>query len=143
MSTVVSTATNNSKTELAFGAENLRKRIEARSARVGVLGLGYVGLPLAMTFEGAGFDVVGMDLSAEKVGALTNGDSYIAEVTSERLRGALNTGRFVATTDLDAIKELDTISICVPTPLRKTKDPDLSYVISAADAIASRLRPGQ
>src|SRR5438132_6244484 len=114
-------------------AQNLRRRIETGSARIGVLGLGYVGLPLAMTFERAGFNVVGMDLNGVRVAALAKGESYVAEVESHRLREAALAGRFVPTTNLDIIGELDCISICVPTPLRKTKDPDLSYVISAAD----------
>jgi UDP-N-acetyl-D-glucosamine dehydrogenase len=141
MSTLVSMTP--AKADVSSAARKLRQRIEARTARVGVLGLGYVGLPLAMTFERAGFSVIGMDLSTEKVSALSNGESYIAEVTSERLQTATKAGRFVATTNLDILDQLDAVSICVPTPLRKTKDPDLSYVISAADAIASRLRPGQ
>src|SRR5438132_2292383 len=124
-------------------AQNLRKRIETGTARIGVLGLGYVGLPLAMTFERAGFNVIGMDLNAERVAALANGESYVAEVASDHLKQAMTAGRFVPTTRLDILEELDCISICVPTPLRKTKDPDLSYVISAADAIASRLHPEQ
>src|SRR5438445_10757962 len=114
-------------------AESLRNRIETRTARVGVLGLGYVGLPLAMTFERAGFEVVGIDLNAERVATLNGGTSYIAEVTSERLQAATSAGRFVATTNLDVINDLDVISICVPTPLRKTRHPDLPYVISAAE----------
>jgi UDP-N-acetyl-D-glucosamine dehydrogenase len=108
-----------------------------------VLGLGYVGLPLAMAFERVGFQVFGIDLNAERVESLNKGESYIAEVTSEQLSQATRAGRFEATTDLNIIRELDTVSICVPTPLRKTKDPDLSFVISAAEAIASRIRPGQ
>src|SRR5437868_15480348 len=99
MSTAVSDI--GSKPAPSSAAENLRKRIEARTARIGVLGLGYVGLPLAMTFEGAGFNVVGMDLNPERVDALNAGTSYIAEVGSEHLRAATSARRFVATTDLD------------------------------------------
>ncbi|HYR83110.1 MAG TPA: nucleotide sugar dehydrogenase [Terriglobia bacterium] len=141
MSTFVSDIRDHSDRSLAAG--NLRKRIETGTARIGVLGLGYVGLPLAMTFERAGFNVVGMDLNGERVAALANGESYVAEVDSEHLKAAMAAGRFVPTTRLDIIEELDCISICVPTPLRKTKDPDLSYVISAADAIANRLHSEQ
>ena len=141
MSTAVSDI--RSKPAQSSAAKNLMARIEAGSARIGVLGLGYVGLPLAMTFERAGFNVVGMDLNGVRVAALAKGESYVAEVESHRLREAALAGRFVPTTNLDIIGELDCISICVPTPLRKTKDPDLSYVISAADAIARRLRPEQ
>src|SRR5438046_806086 len=143
MSTVVSLKAEKSEQELPSIAENFRKRIESRTARIGVLGLGYVGLPLAMTFEKAGFDVVGMDLNSQRVDTLNGGTSYIEEVGSERLQAAITAGRFAATTDLDVIDELDAVSICVPTPLRKTKDPDLSYVISAADAIAGHLHSGQ
>lgn len=142
MSTVVSPSEKH-ELDISSAAEILKKRIAAGTARVGVLGLGYVGLPLAMTFERAGFEVVGMDLNAQRVAELKNGESYIAEVGSEHLRTATAAGRFAATTDLDAIADLDAVSICVPTPLRKTKDPDLSYVISAADAIAARLHRGQ
>ncbi|HYR83878.1 MAG TPA: nucleotide sugar dehydrogenase [Terriglobia bacterium] len=141
MSTSVSDIRDHSDRSLA--ATNLRKRIEAGTAHIGVLGLGYVGLPLAMTFERAGFNVVGMDLNGDRVAALANGESYVAEVDPEHLRTAMAAGRFVPTTHLDIIEELDCISICVPTPLRKTKDPDLSYVISAAEAIASRLHSEQ
>jgi UDP-N-acetyl-D-glucosamine dehydrogenase len=131
------------QTPLSVSARNLRTRIEAGTARIGVLGLGYVGLPLAMTFERAGFNVIGMDLNGERVAALSNGESYVAEVSSSHLKEATAAGRFVPTTSLDIIEELDCVCICVPTPLRKTKDPDLSYVISAADAIARHLRPEQ
>ena len=128
---------------LSVSARNLRTRIEAGTARIGVLGLGYVGLPLAMTFERAGFKVIGMDLNGERVAALANGESYVAEVTASRLKEATAAGRFVPTTNLEVIEELDCVSICVPTPLRKTKDPDLSYVISAAEAIARHLHREQ
>src|SRR5438309_6296105 len=117
MSTVVSLEAEKSEQELPSVAANFRKRIESRTARIGVLGLGYVGLPLAMTFEKAGFSVIGMDLNSERVDALNNGSSYIAEVTSECLRSAIKTGRFVATADLDVIDDLYAVSICVPTPL--------------------------
>jgi UDP-N-acetyl-D-glucosamine dehydrogenase len=141
MSTFVSDIRDHSDRSLA--ARNLRQRIEAGTARIGVLGLGYVGLPLAMTFERAGFNVIGFDLNGERVAALANGESYVAEVESDHLRKAMTAGRFVPTTHLELIQEVDCISICVPTPLRKTKDPDLSYVISAADAIAGSLHSEQ
>src|SRR5437016_915507 len=97
MSTLVSTGA----VKASSAMDHLRTKIEGRTARIGVLGLGYVGLPLAMTFEKAGFSVIGMDLNSERVDALNNGSSYIAEVTSEYLRSATKTGRFVATADLD------------------------------------------
>jgi UDP-N-acetyl-D-glucosamine dehydrogenase len=129
--------------KLSPAARNLRSRIEAGTARIGVVGLGYVGLPLAMAFERAGFNVIGIDLDGTRVARLAKGESYVAEVQSDDLRKAMLAGRFVPTTNLDVIEELDSVSICVPTPLRKTKDPDLSYVISAADAIACRLHREQ
>jgi len=141
MSTVVPVTQRELK--LSPAARNLRSRIEAGTARIGVVGLGYVGLPLAMAFERGGFNVVGIDLDGVRVARLANGESYVAEVQSDHLREAMLAGRFVPTTNLDVIDELDCVSICVPTPLRKTKDPDLSFVISAADAIACRLRREQ
>src|SRR5437016_8867794 len=141
MSTVVPVTQGELK--LSPAARNLRSRIEAGTARIGVVGLGYVGLPLAMAFERGGFNVVGIDLDGVRVARLANGESYVAEVQSDHRREAMLAGRFVPTTNLDVIDELDCVSICVPTPLRKTKDPDLSFVISAADAIACRLRREQ
>jgi UDP-N-acetyl-D-glucosamine dehydrogenase len=121
----------------------LRGKIQNGTARLGVVGLGYVGLPLAMTMEGGGFQVLGLDLNEDRVAQLNAAVSHIPDVDAVKLQDAIHRGRFVATTDLDRIGELDVVSICVPTPLRKTKDPDLSFVISAADAVAKRLRPGQ
>src|SRR5215831_1911754 len=117
--------------------------IKTKRCRFGVIGLGYVGLPLGLTLNQAGFDVTGIDIDTKRVNAIHSGRSYITDVSELELQNALRDGRFRATTDLAVIRELDCISICVPTPLRKTKDPDMSYIIAAADAIAKELRPGQ
>ena len=122
--------------------DKLLAKIENRSARVGVIGLGYVGLPLAMEFAQNGFTVVGIETSAEKVASINTRQSYIPDVATEDLAALVADGKLSATTDYTAIKELDTISICVPTPLRKTRDPDMSYVISAAEDIAEHLPVG-
>src|SRR3989454_3164449 len=121
----------------------LETRIKSKQARFGVIGLGYVGLPLALTLNEAGFDVTGIDIDTNRVDAIVAGRSYITDISDKELQKATAQKRFRATTDLSEIRNLDAVSICVPTPLRKTKDPDMSYVISAADAIAKALRPGQ
>jgi UDP-N-acetyl-D-glucosamine dehydrogenase len=123
-------------------AQTLIDRIERREARVGVVGLGYVGLPLAVELARSGFHVVGIDLDSRKVASLLAGRSYIADVPSSELSALIASGRLGATTDFAAVRDLDSISICVPTPLRKTKDPDLSYIISATQQIAAYLRSG-
>ncbi|MBI4474034.1 MAG: nucleotide sugar dehydrogenase [Acidobacteria bacterium] len=123
--------------------EKLKTRIQTRQARFGVIGLGYVGLPLGLTLNAAGFDVTGIDIDSNRVEAITAARSYITDVTGDELLKVVTSRKFRATTDLSAIRELDAISICVPTPLRKTKDPDMSYVVAAADSIARNLRPGQ
>jgi UDP-N-acetyl-D-glucosamine dehydrogenase len=124
-----------------LGAE-LKKRITNRTARVGVLGLGYVGLPLAVEFARAGFDVTGIDVQRSKVDQFNSGHSYIKDVKDGVFAPLIESGKLRATTDFSVIRDLDTIDICVPTPLRKTKDPDMSYVVSATDAIAEYLHPG-
>jgi len=121
----------------------LENRIKSKTARFGVIGLGYVGLPLALTLSEAGFDVTGIDIDSNRVDAIVAGRSYITDVTDEELQKATRQKRFRATTHLPELRNLDAVSICVPTPLRKTKDPDMSYVVSAADAIARELRPAQ
>jgi UDP-N-acetyl-D-glucosamine dehydrogenase len=120
----------------------LRERISGRTARVGVLGLGYVGLPLAVEFARAGFDVTGIDIQQSKVDQFNRGESYIKDVKDEVFRPLVESGKLRATSDYAAIAQLDTIDICVPTPLRKTKDPDMSFVVSASEAIAKHLHPG-
>ena len=120
----------------------LRERIDNRTARVGVVGLGYVGLPLAVEFARAGFEATGIDLDQRKVDAINQGTSYIPDVETEEVARLVSAGRLRATTDFGAVAALDTINICVPTPLRKTKDPDMSYIVSAVEGIAKHLHPG-
>ncbi len=118
-------------------------RISAGEARVGILGLGYVGLPLAVEFGTAGLPVIGFDLSEAKVERLNAGESYIQDVETARLKDLVSRGRLEATTDFARISECDALIICVPTPLSKTKDPDLSMVVSAARKIADNMKAGQ
>ena len=120
----------------------LLDHIAARSARIGVIGLGYVGLPLATIFAEAGFHVVGVDIDERKVRLLNQGVSYIEDIEADRLAPLVEQGRLEATTDFGALDACDAVSICVPTPLRKTRDPDISHILSAADAIAAHLHPG-
>ncbi len=116
-------------------------RIQTREATVGVVGLGYAGLPLAVTFAEAGFEVVGIDLDEARVQAVNEGRSYLVDVPAQRYDEL--EGRLRATSDPSAIAELDALTICVPTPLSKTRTPDISYVVSAAEAVAESLRPDQ
>jgi UDP-N-acetyl-D-glucosamine dehydrogenase len=109
---------------------------------VGVVGLGYVGLPLAVEFAQAGFTVTGIDVNAGKVAQVNAGKSYIGDISSEVLAPLVKAGKLTATTDFDAVHNLDTVNICVPTPLRKTKDPDMSFVAESAAAIGERLHSG-
>jgi UDP-N-acetyl-D-glucosamine dehydrogenase len=121
----------------------LKTKIQQRQARVAIIGLGYVGLPLALALGEVGFIVTGLDIDPKKIAALRAGKSYITDISDSELGQALSEKRLIPTSDLDALEALDTITICVPTPLRKTKDPDLSFIMSATDAIATRLRRGQ
>jgi len=123
-------------------AAELFSRISEKRAKLGVLGLGYVGLPLAVEYAKAGFDVTGIDLSQEKVDSFNQGISYIKDVPDSLIRPLVESGRLRASTDFSVIQDLDTVDICVPTPLRKTKDPDMSYVIAATESIAAHLHPG-
>ena len=120
----------------------LEKKLREKTAVVSVIGLGYVGLPLITEFARAGFKTVGFDVDPQKVAAIGRGESYIADVPSEDLLGLVKAGRLRATTDPKALKKSDTISICVPTPLRKTKDPDISYVVRAVEVVRSILHRG-
>lgn len=122
---------------------DLRDRIESREARIGVIGLGYVGLPLAVELGQAGFRVTGFDVDPVKVRGLAQGRSYIGDVESSAVAALLEQGRLEATTDFDGLAEMDIINICVPTPLRKTRDPDVSYIASAVEEIRKHLREGQ
>jgi len=117
------------------------ERLRTREAKIGIVGLGYAGLPLAMAFAETGFEVTGIDLDEARVRALTEGRSYLVDVPVERF-GKVD-GRFKPTTDYAAASELDALTICVPTPLSKTRTPDLSYIVSAAESVAAHLRNGQ
>jgi UDP-N-acetyl-D-glucosamine dehydrogenase len=121
----------------------LLSKIRDRTALVGIVGMGYVGLPLALTFFEKGFPVLGFDIDEAKVAALQRGESYIRHLDADRLKKACLTGRFGATADFDRLSEPDAILICVPTPLTPQREPDMSYVSSTARQIAARLRTGQ
>ena len=126
----------------ALWKDALSEKIQSRTARVGVVGLGYVGLPLAVEFAKAGFSVTGIDLVDSKVARINAGDSYIQDIAREEVAHLVETNKLTATTDFSVISQLDTINICVPTPLRKTKDPDMSYIVSACQEIAKYFHPG-
>ncbi|HSV86252.1 MAG TPA: NAD(P)-binding domain-containing protein, partial [Levilinea sp.] len=121
---------------------SLIQKLTDRTARVVVLGMGYVGLPLAAVFGDAGFNVIGIDPVAEKVELLNRGESYVGDVSSAHVERLVSTGLLAATTDYRAIQQADAVSICVPTPLRKSGDPDMSYIISAMEGLAPYLHPG-
>jgi len=123
-------------------AEALAEKIRTRKARCGVVGLGYVGLPLAVEFAGIGFEVTGLDVQESKVGQINAGRSYVQDVPGDLMSPLVARGKLKATADFSVVSELDTINICVPTPLRKTKDPDMSYVVKACEEIAIHIRPG-
>jgi UDP-N-acetyl-D-glucosamine dehydrogenase len=120
----------------------LEEKIRNRKARVGIVGLGYVGLPLAVEFAKAGFEVTGIDLSEAKVAKVNAGESYIADIPAHVFGPLVAAGKITATSDFGVISQLDTVNICVPTPLRKTKDPDMSYIVSACQQIAKYFHAG-
>ena len=117
--------------------------IQEMRARAGVIGLGYVGLPLATEFARAGFSATGFEVDADKAAKINSGESYIGDVPSAQVKQLVDNGKLHATTDFDELKDCDAIIICVPTPLRKTKEPDVSYILAAAEEIQKRLRRGQ
>jgi UDP-N-acetyl-D-glucosamine dehydrogenase len=123
--------------------ESLKQKIEGRNATAAVIGLGYVGLPLAMEIAGAGFRVVGIDLDRNKIADLKEGKSYILDVPSALVADAVKAGRFIPTTDFSALRDVDTVSICVPTPLSKSRDPDISFILAATEEIRKYLHKGQ
>jgi UDP-N-acetyl-D-glucosamine dehydrogenase len=123
-------------------ASILEEKIASRRARVGIVGLGYVGLPLAVEFAKAGFSVTGIDLHAGKTERVNAGDSYVGDIPSAVLSKLVQEGKLRATTDFGAVRDLDTVNICVPTPLRKTKDPDMSYIVSACEEIVKHFHAG-
>jgi UDP-N-acetyl-D-glucosamine dehydrogenase len=121
---------------------NLESRIKDKSAEIGIVGLGYVGLPLALAFAEAGFNVTGIDSDKGRVNKITRGISYLLDIDSPRLKNAVASGRLKATTSRSDLRRVDTIIICVPTPLTKTKEPDLTYIVNATNDIARYLRLG-
>ena len=123
-------------------SNNLQSRIESKEAKIGVVGLGYVGLPLAVEFAKAGFSVTGIDIAQERVNQLNSGDNYINDVDSSEFRSFVESGRFIATTDYSVVSNLDAVSICVPTPLSKLKDPDVSFIQSALDELVKYIHSG-
>jgi UDP-N-acetyl-D-glucosamine dehydrogenase len=144
---VVTSVEKSSMSELSPAAAHqvharLLERIRQKQALVGIIGLGYVGLPLARTFSVKGFPILGFDVDAAKVEKLARGESYIGHIPAEVIR-EMRAGRFDATTDFARLKEPDVILICVPTPLTEAREPDLTYVVNSAKAIAAALRPGQ
>ncbi len=122
--------------------EKILSKFANKEATLGVLGLGYVGLPLAVSYAQAGFHVIGFDLDEKKCASLARSESYIIDVTSEELKKVVESGHLVATTDMTRLSEVDSVNICVPTPLGKTRDPDISYIQSAVKAIAPALHDG-
>jgi UDP-N-acetyl-D-mannosaminuronate dehydrogenase len=121
----------------------LKKKIENKKANIGIIGQGYVGLPLAVEFAKAGFKVTGFDNDENKVSSINKGESYILDVPAKDVKELVSSGKLKATTDTKLLNKMDAIIICVPTPLRKTKEPDISYILSASEAIAKNKRKGQ
>jgi UDP-N-acetyl-D-glucosamine dehydrogenase len=121
----------------------LKAKIENKKANIGIIGQGYVGLPLAVEFAKAGFKVTGFDTNEKRVFDINKGISYILDVPAKDVKDLVTSGRFKATTDTKLLNKMDAIIICVPTPLRKTKEPDISYILSASEAIANNKRKGQ
>src|SRR5262245_23373 len=123
-------------------ATELLSRIDERTARLAVIGLGYVGLPLAVEFGQAGFHVIGIDVDEGRVSQLRKGRSYIKDVPTSDVKALVRSGHLEATTDFGALRKADAVHVCVPTPLSKQRDPDLSFVVSAAKQVARHLRRG-
>ncbi|MEM8560422.1 MAG: NAD(P)-binding domain-containing protein, partial [Bacteroidota bacterium] len=128
---------------LSSAARQLLDKVERRDARFAVVGMGYVGLPLAVVFAEAGLDVVGVDVSAERMAELNRGKSYIEDIPNERLAPLVASGKLRGTSNFGVLAEADAISICVPTPLGKTRDPDMSFIAAATEQVAQHLRSGQ
>ena len=121
----------------------LKEKLESRKATAAVIGLGYVGLPLAMEIASAGFNVIGLDLDRNKIATLKQGKSYILDVPEKTIADSLRSGRFTPTSDFSALRNADTVSICVPTPLSKSRDPDISFILAATEEIRKYLHPNQ
>ncbi|MCI0665012.1 MAG: NAD(P)-binding domain-containing protein, partial [Acidobacteria bacterium] len=128
---------------MANSKQSLLDKIASRSARIGVVGLGYVGLPLVVEFARSGFDSLGFEVDAGKAEAINRGESYIPDTSTQLVTELVAAKKLSATTDFTALKDRDIIIICVPTPLRKTKDPDVSFILAASEKIQATLRPGQ
>ena len=128
---------------LTSHASSVIDRIRSKQARIGIIGLGYVGLPLAVEFARAGFDVTGFEIDEAKLQELQAGRSYVPDVPDSQIAEAVHAGKFHVASDMRGLTAMDVIDICVPTPLRKTRDPDLSYVVKAVEAVADALHPGQ
>ncbi len=122
--------------------ETLIKNLKEKKARVAILGLGYVGLPLAVVFGEAGFHVTGVDPDVRKIDAIRQGVSYIPDIKTEAVEKLVKSGHLTATTDFSVLKEIEAVSICVPTPLRQTGDPDMSFIVSATEELAKYMRKG-
>ena len=125
-----------------YTKEVLIQKLKRKEARVGILGLGYVGLPLAVVFAEAGFKVIGIDPDSRKVDSLDKGISYIPDVKTETISALIKSGYLTATTDFSMLRDVDAVSICVPTPLRQTGDPDMSFIISATNELAKYIHQG-
>ena len=122
--------------------ETLITNLKEKTARIGILGLGYVGLPLAVAFAEAGFHVTGIDPDSRKVNSLNQGVSYIPDIKKETVEKLVTSGFLTATTDFSVLQGMDAVSICVPTPLRQTGDPDMSFIVSATDELAKHMHKG-
>ncbi len=134
---------NNSRTGIRMDMNELAKKITSKEAVIAVIGMGYVGLPLAVEFANAGFKVFGVDLLEKKVEKIKSGIPYIKDVSEDELKEVVRNKRLTATTDYSVLKRVDAVSICVPTPLKKTKDPDISHILAASVKISKYLRKGQ
>src|SRR5437899_1075844 len=137
------TVTMCARGEWMAAASRTEERLRRRTARIGVLGLGYVGLRLAVEFAKAGFQVVGFEINEQRVAELNRGRSYIQDVPTREVRDLVREGKLRGTMNFDELRRMDVIDICVPTPLRKTKDPDVSFILAAVREIAPRLQRGQ
>lgn len=133
---------SNHKMTLPTAAQELVEKITKRQAHMGVVGLGYVGLPLMVVLAEAGFSVTGVDADSEKINHIQQGESYIEDVPGEKIAALIDQGRIRVSASYDALADIDGVSICVPTPLRKTGDPDLSYIVSATQSLVPYLHPG-
>ncbi len=128
---------------LSLTSKELKEKIANKTAKVSVIGLGYVGLPLAIEIGKAGFSVIGIDIDKEKVNKINSENSYIPDVSKEDLTRAVSEKKLIATSDYKILKEIDIVSICVPTPLSKTREPDISYIVAAVSEVSKYLHRGQ